>query len=175
MFTAEAARTLRNNDGANKAPIPALACDIWQLLLGLNNSTAVDVTSDSVNMAVDGTSVVWKLHWALLPICCIMVGFCYLDRSNVAYMQLQLQLPPPAGMDFSASLYGNASGLFFIGYSVFQIPSNIILVRSCPPRLPNLCLKSSTAASLLRLPAPPHCSVSARCHRTMAPSTPHRL
>lgn len=70
-----------------------------------------------------------KLHRALLPISCLMIGFCYLDRSNVAYMQLQLQHPRPAGLGFSDSLYGNASGLFFVGYSAFQIPSNIILVR----------------------------------------------
>lgn len=80
-------------------------------------------------MPVDVSTVVRKLNWALLPICCVMVGFCYLDRSNVAYMQLQLRMPPPEGMNFSSSLYGNASGLFFIGYSIFQIPSNIILVR----------------------------------------------
>eukprot|EP00892_Ulva_mutabilis_P008593 jgi/Ulvmu1/6105/UM027_0083.1 len=84
-------------------------------------------------MVVDVDTIIWKLHWALLPICCLMVCFCYLDRSNVAYMQLQLQLPPPAGMNFSSSLYGHASGLFFIGYSVFQIPSNIILARIGAP------------------------------------------
>lgn len=70
-----------------------------------------------------------KLNRALLPICCVMIGCCYLDRSNVAYMQLQLRRPPPAGMGFSSSLYGNASGLFFLGYSICQVPSNMILVR----------------------------------------------
>ena len=74
-------------------------------------------------------AVLGKLHRAVLPISCLMIGFCYLDRSNVAYMQLQLQHPRPAGLDFSDSLYGNASGLFFMGYSAFQIPSNLILVR----------------------------------------------
>ena len=38
-------------------------------------------------------------------------------------LQLQLQRPPPVGMSFGPALYGNASGLFYIGYSVFQIPS----------------------------------------------------
>lgn len=75
-----------------------------------------------------------KLHRAVLPIACLMIGFCYLDRSNIAYMQLQLQNPPPAGLDFSDSLYGNASGLFFIGYSAFQIPSNLILAKVGAPR-----------------------------------------
>jgi hypothetical protein len=71
-----------------------------------------------------------KLNWAILPISCVVVGVCYLDRSNVAYMQLQLRQPPPVGLAFSEVLYGQASGLFFLGYSAFQIPSNLILVRN---------------------------------------------
>lgn len=90
-------------------------------------------------MAVESTVVIRKLNWAVLPICCLMIGFCYLDRSNVAYMQLQLRMPPPEGMSFSSSMYGNASGLFFIGYSVFQIPSNMILVRPCCDSTPVPC------------------------------------
>ena len=81
-------------------------------------------------MAVDVKTIVSKLNWAIMPICCVMIGCCYLDRSNVAYMQLQLRRPPPVGMDFSPSLYGNASGLFFLGYALFQVPSNLILVSS---------------------------------------------
>eukprot|EP00892_Ulva_mutabilis_P008595 jgi/Ulvmu1/6107/UM027_0085.1 len=84
-------------------------------------------------MLVDTKAVVAKLNWAILPICCVMIGCCYLDRSNVAYMQLQLRRPPPIGMGFSPSLYGNASGLFFLGYSVCQIPSNMILARLGAP------------------------------------------
>ena len=80
-------------------------------------------------MKVNVDAVVSKLNWAILPISCLVVGVCYLDRSNIAYMQLQLQQPPPVGLSFSEVLYGQASGLFFLGYSAFQIPSNLILVR----------------------------------------------
>lgn len=70
-----------------------------------------------------------KLDWALLPAITIMIGCCYLDRSNVAYMQLQLRHPPPVGLSFSSSLYGNAAGLFFLSYSILQIPSTLMVVR----------------------------------------------
>lgn len=80
-------------------------------------------------MLMDGASIVRKLNWALLPVFSVMIGCCYLDRSNVAYMQLQLRRPPPVGMGFGDSLYGNAAGLFFLSYSLFQIPSSIIVVR----------------------------------------------
>lgn len=73
--------------------------------------------------------IVRKLDWALLPIASLMVACCMLDRSNVAYMQLQLRRPPPVGLSFSPSLYGNAAGLFFLSYSFFQIPSTQIVVR----------------------------------------------
>jgi MFS transporter, ACS family, tartrate transporter len=80
-------------------------------------------------MAVNILGITSKLNWALLPISCIMIGFCYLDRSNIAYMQLQLRQPPPVGLSFDENVYGQGSGLFFVGYSLFQIPSNLILVR----------------------------------------------
>lgn len=83
-------------------------------------------------MLMDEAAILRKLNWAILPICCIMIGCCYLDRSNVAYMQLQLRRPPPVGLSFSSSLYGNASGLFFLSYSLFQIPSSIVVVRCTP-------------------------------------------
>jgi MFS transporter, ACS family, tartrate transporter len=80
--------------------------------------------------AINHLRVTAKVNWALLPIMCIIISFCYLDRSNIAYMQLQLAQPPPVGLNFTDVVYGNGSGLFFIGYSVAQIPSNLILV--CP-------------------------------------------
>lgn len=70
-----------------------------------------------------------KVNWAVLPVCCIMMAFCYIDRSNVAYAALQLRQAPPAGLLFDAVTYGRGSGFFFISYSLFQIPSNMILVR----------------------------------------------
>lgn len=70
-----------------------------------------------------------KLQWAVMPLLCAMIACCFVDRSNVAYMQLQLRRPPPQGMSFSPGFYGNASGLFFLGYAACQVPSNLIVVR----------------------------------------------
>lgn len=78
-------------------------------------------------------AILRKLGWAILPVACLMIGCCYLDRSNIAYMQLQLRRAPPVGLSFSPSLYGNASGLFFLSYSLFQIPSTLVVVRLRTP------------------------------------------
>lgn len=108
-------------------------------------------------------AVVAKLNWAILPICCVMIGCCYLDRSNVAYMQLQLRRPPPAGMGFGPTLYGNASGLFFLGYSICQIPSNMMLVCCIYPCVDPL--PGHTIASL-------QCRIMTMRH-TQKPQAPH--
>lgn len=79
-------------------------------------------------MGVNALATVSKLNWAILPVACMMITFCYLDRSNIAYMQLQLREPPPQGLNFSEVVYGQGSGVFFVGYSLFQIPSNLIVV-----------------------------------------------
>jgi hypothetical protein len=90
-----------------------------------------------------------KVNWALLPIMCTIITFCYLDRSNIAYMQLQLAQPPPTGLNFTDVIYGNGSGLFFIGYSLAQIPSNLILV--CPS--PSCLLVNLPCVSCRRTPS----------------------
>ena len=106
-------------------------------------------------MPVNEAQIIRKLDWALLPACCLVIVVCYLDRCNVAYMQLQLQRPPPVGMSFGPALYGNASGLFYIGYSVFQIPSNLILVRACCLSPKGTCLRARAPVDGLHVHWPP--------------------
>jgi hypothetical protein len=47
----------------------------------------------------------------------------YLDRINIGYAQLQQTLP------FDGAVYGLGAGLFFIGYFLFEVPSNLLLER----------------------------------------------
>jgi hypothetical protein len=100
-----------------------------QVIVCILRSPTSTVLTRTTAMTINTLGIVSKVNWAILPVSCIMIGFCYLDRSNIAYMQLQLKEPPPVGLGFSEMVYGQGSGLFFIGYSLFQIPSNIILVR----------------------------------------------
>ncbi|MFC4949669.1 MFS transporter [Pseudonocardia sp. GCM10023141] len=61
--------------------------------------------------------------WRLIP----LLGLCYLlnyvDRVNVGFASLKMN--PDLGL--SAAAYGLGAGLFFIGYFVFEVPSNVIL------------------------------------------------
>ena len=50
--------------------------------------------------------------------------FCaYLDRVNVGFAKLQMM----SDLQFSEAVYGLGAGIFFIGYFLCEVPSNIVL------------------------------------------------
>jgi len=61
----------------------------------------------------------------LIPLlfCCYVAA--YLDRVNIGFAKLQML----TDLGFSETVYGLGAGIFFIGYFIFEIPSNIILHR----------------------------------------------
>ena len=61
----------------------------------------------------------------LLPILFLMFIAAYLDRTNVSLAALQMN----QDLGLSAAVYGFGSGVFFIGYALFEVPSNLILAR----------------------------------------------
>ncbi|OWW22707.1 MFS transporter, partial [Noviherbaspirillum denitrificans] len=66
-----------------------------------------------------------KINWRLLPFLLVCYLFAYLDRVNVGFAKLQMQ----ADLGFSDAAYGVGAGIFFIGYVLFEIPSNLMLPR----------------------------------------------
>jgi D-galactonate transporter len=66
-----------------------------------------------------------KVTWRLLPFLFICYVAAYLDRVNVGFAKLQML----SDLKFSESVYGLGAGIFFIGYFVFEVPSNILLHR----------------------------------------------
>jgi ACS family tartrate transporter-like MFS transporter len=61
----------------------------------------------------------------LLPFLFVLYVFNFLDRTNVGIAALQMN----RDLGFSASAYGLGAGIFFIGYALFEVPSNLILAR----------------------------------------------
>ena len=49
----------------------------------------------------------------------------YLDRINIGYAQLQMKQTLP----FSDAVYGLGAGIFFVGYFLFEVPSNLLLEK----------------------------------------------
>jgi len=63
--------------------------------------------------------------WRLMPFLFLLYIVAYLDRINVSFAILQMRTQ----LHLSDSAYGRAAGMFFAGYLLFQIPSNLILER----------------------------------------------
>lgn len=66
-----------------------------------------------------------KLTWRLMPLLLICYIVAYLDRVNVGFAKLQML----TDLGFSEIVFGAGAGIFFFGYFLFEVPSNIILHR----------------------------------------------
>lgn len=64
-----------------------------------------------------------KVAWRLLPPMYCLYVLAYLDRMNVGFAQLQMK----DALGFSDTVYGFGAGIFFLGYTLFEIPSNLLL------------------------------------------------
>jgi MFS family permease len=80
----------------------------------------------STTRAVDDVSALYsKINWRLLPFLLICYLFAYLDRVNVGFAKIQMQ----SDLGFSDAAYGVGAGIFFLGYVLFELPSNLMLPR----------------------------------------------
>src|SRR5215475_5412704 len=66
-----------------------------------------------------------KVTLRLLPFLFMCYVFAYLDRVNVGFAKLQML----SDLKFSETIYGLGAGIFFIGYFLFEVPSNLIMYR----------------------------------------------
>ncbi|MFJ5298702.1 MFS transporter [Pseudomonas sp. NPDC088368] len=66
-----------------------------------------------------------RIAWRILPFLFICYVLCNIDRSNVAIAHLEFS----AEIGLSAAQYGLGASLFFIGYILFEVPSNMMLER----------------------------------------------
>ena len=66
-----------------------------------------------------------KITWRLLPFIVVCYVICYLDRVNVGFAKLQML----SDLKFSETIYGFGAGIFFIGYFICEVPSNLALEK----------------------------------------------
>lgn len=75
---------------------------------------------------VSRTDAVYRrIGWRLIPMLFLGYVFAYLDRINVGFAALQMK----TDLGFTDAVYGTAAGIFFVGYLVFELPSNVLLKR----------------------------------------------
>jgi D-galactonate transporter len=66
-----------------------------------------------------------KISWRILPFLMLCYVIAFLDRINIGYAQLQMKQT----LTFSDATYGFGAGIFFVGYFLFEVPSNLLLER----------------------------------------------
>lgn len=75
--------------------------------------------------SADEGSVYRKVTWRIVPFLMLCYIVAYLDRVNVGFAKLQML----NDLKFSDTVFGFGAGVFFLGYFLFEVPSNVILHR----------------------------------------------
>ncbi len=75
--------------------------------------------------AAIGAATIAKVRRRLLPLMILCFFIAFLDRVNVGFAALQMN----QDLGFNATVYGFGAGIFFVGYFLFEVPSNLILHR----------------------------------------------
>ena len=66
-----------------------------------------------------------KVAYRIIPFLFLCYIVAFLDRVNVGFAKLQMA----GDLHYSDAVYGFGAGIFFIGYFIFEVPSNVILER----------------------------------------------
>jgi ACS family tartrate transporter-like MFS transporter len=66
-----------------------------------------------------------KVAWKLIPFLCALYVFNILDRANVGFARLSMQ----GDLGMSPQMFDFGYGLFYVGYLLFEVPSNLMLRR----------------------------------------------
>lgn len=74
---------------------------------------------------IDETALYRRLRWRLVPYLLLLYVIAWFDRVNIGFAALQMN----ADLGFSAAVYGLGAGIFFAGYALCEVPSNLILAR----------------------------------------------
>jgi ACS family tartrate transporter-like MFS transporter len=76
-------------------------------------------------MEAEERATISKVTWRLVPFLCFLYFIAFIDRTNVSVAALTMN----ADLAFTAQAFGFGAGIFFIGYFLFEVPSNLALRR----------------------------------------------
>lgn len=72
-----------------------------------------------------GASAMKKAIWRLGPFLGLLYLVAYMDRNNAGFAKLEMT----TALQITEAAFGFAAGIFFIGYLLFEVPSNLLLER----------------------------------------------
>ncbi|WP_244132624.1 MFS transporter [Burkholderia sp. BCC0397] len=96
----------------------------------MNQATISDGAEDSRLEArgvvlVDEAALFRKIALRLIPFLLLAYVLCYIDRSNVSFAYLRFK----ADVGLTDASYGLGAGIFYLGYVIFEVPSNMLLEK----------------------------------------------
>ena len=66
-----------------------------------------------------------KISWRIVPFIMLLYFIAYIDRVNISFAALTMN----KDLGFSSAVFGFGAGIFFVGYFLFEVPSNVILEK----------------------------------------------
>lgn len=87
--------------------------------MSLSNAQDLGMVGD------DASRTYRKIIWRIIPFLCFCYLASYLDRINIGFAKLQML----DTLHMSETAYGLGAGLFFVGYILFEVPSNLVLEK----------------------------------------------
>src|SRR5260370_29748754 len=86
------------------------------------------LTADGIpyaSAAADEHLMFRKVAWRIIPFLFLCYVVSFLDRINIGFAQLQMK----HYLGFSDAMYGLGAAVFYIGYVMFEVPSNLLLAK----------------------------------------------
>ena len=91
----------------------------------MNRQPHTSAGTDTGNAASIAERTLGRIRWRLLPFLGLLYVVSYLDRVNVSFAKLTMN----TSIGIDDATYAIGAGIFFIGYFIFEVPSNLILER----------------------------------------------
>jgi MFS transporter, ACS family, tartrate transporter len=88
-------------------------------------STQAAAVSDAGARPIDDRVIASKVAWRLAPLLMLCYFVAFLDRVNVSFAALSMN----ADLGFDSAVFGFGAGIFFLGYFIFEVPSNLVLEK----------------------------------------------
>jgi MFS family permease len=81
---------------------------------------------DTIPQAADEADAAYrKIFIRIIPFLMLCYLIAFVDRSNIGFAKLQFM----KDLGFSEAIYGFAAGIFYLGYIIFEVPSNLMLEK----------------------------------------------
>jgi ACS family tartrate transporter-like MFS transporter len=68
-------------------------------------------------------ATIHRVYWRIIPLFFVMMFFNYPDRINIGFAALRMN----QDLDFGPAVFGFGASIFFVGYMLLEVPSNLML------------------------------------------------